>query len=116
LPGTSDLGFQILIPTVDIIGNKGGYNSPSELLSGVDFAKKMEEFKAQYDFIFLEAAHMNSFSDAHELVDFVEKVIPVFDASTSIKPYDQDGINYLKGLGTKILGAVLNKVEMKNIN
>ena len=67
----------------------------------------------EYDYIFLEAACLNQYSDALELVDFVEKVIPVFDATTSISQTDENGIAFLKSLGDKVLGGVLNKAELK---
>lgn len=116
LPSTTALGFMINMPTVDIIGNKGGHNSPSELLSGVDFKKKIADLGLSYDYIFLEAAAMSKYSDALELVDFVEKVIPVFDASTSLSSKDDSGLEFLKTLKDKVLGGVLNKADLKNLN
>lgn len=116
LPSTTALGFTINMPTVDIIGNKGGHNSPSELLSGVDFKKKIADLGQTYDYIFLEAAAMSKYSDALELVDFVEKVIPVFDASTSLSGKDDNGLAFLKTLKDKVLGGVLNKADLKNLN
>jgi polysaccharide biosynthesis transport protein len=110
------LDIDIIMPKVDIIGNKGGKNSPSELLAGIDFNKKMREFARKYDYIFLEASCLNKYSDARELVDFVDKVIPIFDATTAISSKDTEGITYLKSLGNKVLGSVLNKVELKNLN
>jgi polysaccharide biosynthesis transport protein len=116
LPSTTALGFTISIPSVDIIGNKGGHNSPSELLSGVDFKKKMADLGTVYDYIFLEAAAMNKYSDALELVDFVDKVIPIFDSSTALTAKDENSISYLKSLKDKVLGGVLNKADLKNLN
>jgi polysaccharide biosynthesis transport protein len=116
LPSTTALGFTINMPTVDIIGNKGGHNSPSELLSGVDFKKKIADLGVNYDYIFLEAAAMSKYSDALELVDFVEKVIPVFDASTSLSSKDDNSLEFLKTLKDKVLGGVLNKADLRNLN
>ncbi|MBL7815829.1 MAG: hypothetical protein JNL70_12515 [Saprospiraceae bacterium] len=113
---TTSLGFTINIPSVDIIGNKGGHNSPSELLSGVDFKKKIEDLGTRYDYIFLEAAAMNKYSDALELVDYVDKVIPLFDATSSMNSKDENSIVWLKSLKNKVLGGVLNKADLKNLN
>jgi uncharacterized protein involved in exopolysaccharide biosynthesis/Mrp family chromosome partitioning ATPase len=117
MPGTTDLGFPLNLPKVDIIGNKGGHNSPSELLSGVDFRRKVEEFKKTYDYIFLESAAMNAYSDARELIDFSDKVICVFDASTALHKADKETIDFLHVIdrGEMFLGGILNKAEMKNI-
>ena len=110
------LSIDIHLPKVTIIGNKGGHNSPSELLAGIDFKKKVKDLGKNYDYIFLEASCLNKYSDARELADFVEKVIPIFDATTSIKRVDENGIEFLKGLGDKVLGGVLNNVEFKSIS
>ena len=116
LPTATRLEFVINIPTVDIIGNQGGHNSPSELLSGVDFKRKMRELAKNYDYIFLEAACLNKYSDAREVIDFVEKVIPVFDATTTLSQTDDNGLAFLHSLGDKVLGCVLNKANFKSLN
>ena len=115
-PNMTTLGFNINIPNVDIIGNKGGHNSPSELLSGVDFKKKIADLGLRYDYIFLEAAAMNKYSDALELEDFVDKIIPVYDATTDLTSKDEAGLNFLKSLNGKVLGGILNKADLKNLN
>lgn len=107
------LSIDIELPSVTIIGNKGGHNSPSELLAGVDFKKKIKDLGKNYDYIFMEAASLNKYSDARELEDFVDCVIAVFDATTNIKQVDENGITFLKGLNKKLLGCILNKAEIK---
>jgi polysaccharide biosynthesis transport protein len=109
----SRLSIDINVPSVSIIGNKGGQNSPSELLAGINFRKKVYDLGKNYDFVFLEAACLNKYSDARELVDTVEKVIPVFDATTSVSQIDEDNIAFLKTLGNRVLGCVLNKANVK---
>jgi polysaccharide biosynthesis transport protein len=110
------LNFGIDMPTVDIIGNQGGHNSPSELLSGVDFKRKIAELGATYDYIFLEASALNKYSDARELVDFVEKVVPVFDATTALSKVDDNSLEFLHSLNGKVLGGILNKANLRNLN
>ncbi len=112
---SSDLGFQINLDKIDIIGNKGGHNSPSELLAGVDFKKKLEKLATTYDYIFFEAAALNNYSDARELIDYVDKLIIVFDAKNKINRTDTEALTFAKNSGTKLLGAILNKVDLKNI-
>lgn len=116
MPRATRLSIDINLPTVAVIGNNGGHHSPSELLSDIDFKKKLLELSKNFDYIFLEAACLNKYSDALELVDFVEKVIPIFDATTSITKIDENGIEFLKSLGDKVLGGVLNKAELKTLS
>jgi polysaccharide biosynthesis transport protein len=109
------LSIDISLSNATIIGNKGGYNSPSELLAGVDFKKKIRDLGKQFDYIFLEAACLGKYSDARELVDYVDKVIPIFDASSSLTQAEEDALAFYKSQGDKMMGSILNKVETKNI-
>ncbi|HEY5745985.1 MAG TPA: Wzz/FepE/Etk N-terminal domain-containing protein [Chryseolinea sp.] len=97
-------------PMVDIIGNKMSQLSPSEIIPGGDFKVLLEWLKVQYDYIILEGAGLNEFSDSRELVRFVDLVIPVFSADSSITEEDKESLNFLKSLQNKLGPAVLNNV------
>ncbi len=100
---------------INIIGNAEGDSSPSEIFAGRDFRKMMNELSLNYDYIFLEGSALNNYSDTKELVEYVDKVIPVFSASSVVKQQDRESISYLKSLNGKLMGAVLNGVEMKEL-
>ncbi|MEL7004897.1 MAG: AAA family ATPase, partial [Bacteroidota bacterium] len=100
---------------IDIIGSKRGNSSPSEILSGRDFKGMLEVFKNDYDYILMEGASLNEYPDTKELVGFVDVVLPVFSADTSLKQVDRDSIKYLKSLNGKLMGSILNKVENQNL-
>ena len=101
---------------VDIIGNKGGNQSPSEVLAGKDFERVIRNYSTRYDYIFLEAASMNQYSDAMELMGFVDKVIAVFSAEATLTGTDRATLEFLRRIDTKFLGGVLNYVDLKNIS
>lgn len=103
------------LKNIDIVGNKGGSQSPSEVLAGKDFKKVLEVYAKKYDFIFLEAAAMNKFSDARELLPFVDKVVAVVSAESPIGNADKDTMDFLRGMNGKMLGGILNNVDLKNI-
>jgi predicted GTPase len=50
------------------------------------------------------------------LIDYVDKVIAVFDANTNLNHLDKESINYLKSMKEKMLGAILNKVQLKDLS
>ncbi len=100
---------------INIIGNSEGDSSPSEIFAGRDFKKMIDELSLNYDYIFLEGSSLNNYSDTKELVEYVDKVIPVFSASSVIKQLDRESISYLKSLNGKLMGAVLNGIEMKEL-
>ncbi len=101
---------------VDIIGNHGLQKSPSEVLEPAQFRQFITDLREHYDYIFLESASLNDYSDAQELVPFTDKVIAVFNARSVIKPADKDSLQYLQGIGDKFAGAVLTEVDARNLN
>ena len=99
---------------IDIIGSKGGYNSPSEIFAGKNFDKLLDSLELTYDFIFLEGSSINDYSDTQELVDYADHVIAVFSAESELTAIDRQSLDFLKGLEEKFLGGVLNRVDLKN--
>jgi Mrp family chromosome partitioning ATPase/capsular polysaccharide biosynthesis protein len=102
--------------TVDIIGNHGLQKSPSEVFDPARFRQFLSDLREHYDYIFLESAALNDYSDAQELDPFVDKIIAVFNARSVIKPADKNALEYLRGLNGKFAGAVLTEVDERNLN
>jgi polysaccharide biosynthesis transport protein len=100
---------------VDVLGNSGLPRSPSELFEHEQFSKFLTDLRGHYDFVFLEAAALNQFSDAQELLPYADKVIGVFNASMSIGSSDKEGLAFMKGLNGKFGGAILTQVDEKNL-
>jgi Mrp family chromosome partitioning ATPase len=103
------------IPGVDIVGCEGGDYTPQEILSAGNLLEHMDDLKKRYDYILLESAPMNSYTDTRELIKYVDGVVSVFSAEAVIKPADTDAIEYLKNLNGKFQGAILNKVGLDNM-
>lgn len=101
---------------IDVIGNNSTDSTPSEIFSDKNFDSIISSLKEYYDYIIMEGAALNSYSDSMELVDYVDKVIPVFSAESVIEPEDRQTIEYLKSLDGKLMGAVLNKTNFKDLN
>lgn len=101
---------------INIIGNDGGNVSPLEIFKGGDFARFLDTVGAQYDYVLLEGAALNTFSDSYELCQYVDKVIAVFSASSELNEADKDSLDALRSLREKLIGTVLNRVEMSNLS
>ncbi len=112
----TNLTINAKLYNVDIIGNRQGQNSPSEILDETSFKSQLDVFRQRYDYIFLESANINNYTDTRELISFVDKVIPVFAATSKINNKDQDAVRYLHSLNGKMFGAVLNGVAIQNVN
>ena len=101
---------------VDILGAEGGNYTPLEVFVPPDkFKELLKKLSETYEYIFLEGPALNQFSGSKELVQFVDKVIPIFSAKATIKQPDKQSIKYLKSIQDKLLGSVLNKVAIEDL-
>lgn len=100
---------------IDVIGSSVGSDSPSEILAGKDFAGMINQLRNHYDYIIMEGASLNQFSDSKELLSFADKVLAVFSADSTLGNTDRESIDFIKSLKNSFLGAILNKVDMKNV-
>lgn len=100
---------------LDIMGCQGGDYSPSEVLYDDVFVQMLDRLSGHYDFILMEGAAVNEYADTKELVKFSEKVIAVFSAKSVLRQSDKESITYLESLDEKFLGAILNDVDLNNL-
>lgn len=101
---------------VDIIGNVGGRDSPSEIMAGRDFKEMIATLSQQFDYILMEGPALNDYSDSKELIDFADKVVPVFRADTAVTNMDKESLKYLRSINGRLMGTVLNYVRLKNLS
>jgi uncharacterized protein involved in exopolysaccharide biosynthesis/Mrp family chromosome partitioning ATPase len=117
--GQRDLARNLInrtkFPGVDIIGNVGANDSPSEIMAGRDFHEMIRNLSERYDCVLMEGPALNDYSDSKELIDYADKVIPVFSADSSINHHDRESIKYFKSINGKLMGSVLNKVKFKHL-
>jgi succinoglycan biosynthesis transport protein ExoP len=115
-----DNTYDLINPTkyknIYIVGNGGGDSeSPAEILSGRNFDNLIAVLAESFDYILMEGAALNDFSDTKELVKYADKVLAVFSAESTIKQLDRESIAYFKSIGKKFGGCILNKVETKDL-
>ena len=104
------------INNIEVLKNKGASLSPSEIFAGIDFHTFLDKLTLQYDYVFLEGPSLNKFTDTKELIQYTDKVIAVFAAHSDLKSADKNSIDFLKSLGHKFLGAILNKMDLRDLN
>lgn len=103
------------IDNVDIIGCNETSSSPSEILYQFDFSDFLRKMKEWYDYVLIETSSLD-YTDAKELIRYTDKVVPVFSADQTINQGDNLKIEYLKEIGNKCTGAILNNVLTGNLN
>ncbi len=109
-----------IVPTsihkrVTIIGNKCSDQSPLEVFAEAQLGKMLAHYRAHFDYIFLEGAALNHYPDSKELSIFADGIVLVCAARETIDNQGQYSLEYLKSLGDKVLGGVLNMVDIRNL-
>lgn len=102
--------------SVFIIGSEGGDYTPSEILPRENLLQHLRELTTEYDYILLEGPPLNDFSDSKELGQYVDGVFAVFSADHIIKQIDKQSIRFFTELNEKFCGAILNMVDLNNVN
>ncbi len=103
------------IENIEIIGCDQTSASPSEILFRFDFKSFIEHVREKYDYILIETSALNKYSDTKELVNYVDKVIPVFSAEQVYTQVDKISLQYIRDMKEKSMGAILNKVFTENL-
>ncbi len=101
---------------VEVMGIAGGDATPMEMFPPERWIKFMEDARKRFDVVLMEGPAMNEFADARELVPLVDKVIVVFSATAYVHDIDKATFDYLKSYNGRLMGAILNQVEMVNLN
>ena len=86
-------------------------NSPSELLSSELFTKLLEQLRAEYDIIIIDAPPLGSVVDSSVISSKVDGTVLVVEAGNMNYKAVQKVKEKLDASGVKILGVVLNKVD-----
>lgn len=101
---------------VDMIGCEGGNYTPREILPKNHLLNYLPELTAIYDFIFLEGAPLNDYTDTKELIHYSDGIVAVFSSEASLSATDKESIRFFKQNEKKFLGAILNKVQVDNLD
>lgn len=105
--------YETNYPNLDIIFAGPVAPNPSELLGDPAFGELLEEKKEEYDYIFIDTSPMATMSDAAVVAQKSDGAIIVIESESVSYKVVQKAKGQLARSGCQILGAVLNKVDVK---
>lgn len=105
--------YQTNFPNVDMIFAGPLAPNPSELLSDPAFGELLEEKRKEYDYIFIDTPPIGNMIDAAIVAEKSDGAVLVIESEAVSYSVAQKSLSQLERSGCKILGAVLNKVDMK---
>lgn len=85
--------------------------NPAELLGGTKFSDMLEKVKEDYDMVIIDTPPIGRVIDAAIIASQADGVLFLISQGSISYKYAQKQIEQLKKSGSKILGAVINKVE-----
>lgn len=100
------------IENVDMIFTGPVAPNPSELLGNKKFASLIEKAREEYDYVFIDCPPVGSVIDAAIVAKQCDGIIIVIESDNVSYKMVQKVRNQLEKSGCRILGAVLNKVEV----
>lgn len=100
---------------VDVIGCEKTTLSPSEIFAGKPFDVFLTEMRKYYDYILLEGACLNRYSDSKEIAIYCDKIVTVISADRSFNNNDQGSFEFISEIDDQYLGAILNKIKPEEI-
>jgi polysaccharide biosynthesis transport protein len=87
--------------------------NPAELLGSAAMKQVVEALRTHYDWVLIDTPPILAMADTPVLCPLVEGVILVVGAEVSGRPALQRAIDQVTSVGGKILGVVLNKVDLE---
>ncbi len=104
------------LENVHIIGCPAADATPEELLPVHNIFNHMKDVAGKYDYILIEGAALNLYADSRELSMHVDGIVNVVAAQSSAAISDKESFRFLEGQGDKFLGAILNRVDERNLD
>ena len=87
--------------------------NPAELLESKSFAALLREMRKVYDYVIVDAPPLGSVIDGAIIAKHCDAAIMVISANKISRKFAKDVKRQLEKTGCPIIGAVLNKVNMK---
>jgi capsular exopolysaccharide synthesis family protein len=115
LVGSSDLEaaiFHTRIPNLDIIPCGPIPPNPSEILGSTRMVSLLNELRNQYAYILIDSSPTTAVTDPVVLSKSVDGVLLVIRAGDTAKEFVLTSVSQYRAIGVRILGAVLNGVDM----
>jgi Mrp family chromosome partitioning ATPase len=79
------------------------------LLTSDRMQARISELKAEFDYVLMDVAAINSYDDCRVLARFAEGVVLVLKANSSRRDSTRDTIQELRASNVRVLGTVLNQ-------
>ena len=109
----SEIKYTTNFQNVDIIFSGPSAPNPSELLEDPAFGELMKKVRMEYDFVLLDTPPIMTVIDAAVIAKESDGAVLVIESGRVSYKAAQKALDQLRKSDCKVLGAVLNKVDIK---
>ena len=109
----NDVIYTTNIERLDIVFAGVSVPNATEILDSTDFKTLLSFVKNKYDYIFVDSAPVTAAIDSTLIAKECDGVVLIVDPNKNNSRVINRCIKQLEVSGTKIIGVILNKVEMK---
>ena len=109
----SEIKYTTNFQNVDIIFSGPSAPNPSELLEDPSFGDLMKRVRTEYDFVLLDTPPIMTVIDAAVIAKESDGAVLVIESGRVSYKAAQKALDQLRKSDCKVLGAVLNKVDIK---
>lgn len=115
---TRNLAFQDVvrngpIPGLSALTSGATPDNPAELMGCEEMRSLMRDLAAAYDWVIVDAPPIGGMADALVVGGLVDGIILVVEGDRTTRDVAIDGVAQLTSVGGRVLGAILNRVDVK---
>lgn len=111
--GTGDLIYKTNYENLDMIFAGPSVPNPTALLGETVFAALLKKLREYYDYILVDTSPIGSIIDAAVVAQKCDGAILVVESETVSYKIARKALSQIEKSGCRVLGGVLNKVDMK---
>lgn len=106
--------YRDLMPGVTIVTSGKIPPNPAELLGSRQMAELVDYLATQFDYVLIDSPPILPVTDSVILSRYVDGVLLVVKGSSTPRKVVRDASERLKGVGARVLGAILNNVNIRS--
>lgn len=107
-----DVRYKTNIPMLDVVFAGPVPPNPAELLADTMFEDLIKDLRQEYDYVIIDTPPLGSVIDTAIISKVCDGIILLLAANTISYKFAQEVVAQLKKTNCRILGTVLNKVDM----
>jgi polysaccharide biosynthesis transport protein len=101
------------IPGLSALTSGATPENPAELMGCAEMKGLLNELAKAYDWVIVDAPPVGGMADALIIGGVVDGIVLVVEGDRTTKAVAADGVAQLSSVGGRVLGAILNRVDVK---